>query len=231
MTSTGQNGTSSFVHYDAAYGRQTFEPFGADGIEQNLGLQAGLGNFFTLAANVGLAVGNGPSTTSQQAEILAHLLTALNSPVDFSAGLGYRHEYGGTGVLLSRIVLGRQFQSSEAYGNILIEHAFSPYRDPVDLTTTFGYSRYISGGVKVGVEAVGQDLEGFWESDEAEGGAVVYAGPTAAVVFPGTNLNLVLGGGLIVRATHSPRTSGAYRDFNTSLGNGFVVRTTLCYAL
>jgi hypothetical protein len=229
MISPGVGGTSSFVHYDAAYGRQTFEPFGADGLEQNLGLQAALGRSFTLTAHMGLAVGEGPAATSQQAELIGHILKG-DRLVDLSAGLGYRHEYAGTNVLLSRFIVGRRFGASELFGNLLVEKAFAANRDPFDLTTTIGYSHSFSQAIRVGVEAVGQDLEGFWNPEETEGGAVIYAGPTAGILFPGSNLNMVLGGGLILRATHSPLNSGAYRDLSSGQGNGFIVRTMLCYA-
>ena len=228
MTSPGIGGTSSFVHYDAAYGRQTFEPFGADGVEQNLGLQAALGQSFTLTAHMGLAVGEGPAATSQQAELIGHILQG-DRLVDFSAGLGFRHEYGGTNVLLSRFIVGRRFGASELFGNLLVEKAFAANRDPYDLTTTLGYSHILTESIHVGVEAVGQDLEGFWNPEESEGGAVVYAGPTAGILFPGTALNLMVGGGVILHASSSPRSSDAYRTIGTAQHNGFIVRTMLCY--
>jgi len=229
MTPTGVG--NSFAHYDAAYGQHTFEPFGADNVEQNLGLQAGLGENFSLAGYFGLALGNGSSSTTEQGEFIANLLKAGNMPVDFSAGLGFRHEYSGTDVLLGGFILGRQFNSSALYGNLLLEKAFAANRDDIDLTTTIGFSQRLSSSINVGIEAVGQDLEGFWTPDESEGGAVIFVGPSSSIYFPGTNLNLVIGGGPIIRATYSSRTSSALRDLPTNGENGFVIRTMLCLGL
>lgn len=221
----------TFIHYDVAYGRQTFEPLGADNLEQNLGIQSKLGETFTFAAHIGLDLGNDNSTASQQGELLARLLNEDNNPVDFSAGLGYRHEYSGTSVLLSRFIVGRQFDSWGFYGNLLFEHAFAANRNDIDLMTSIGLSHNFSNMVQIGVEAVGQNIEGFWTPDEAEGGAVVFVGPSANILFPGTSYSLVIGGGPIIHATYSPVSSSAYRELPDTRGNGFVVRTMLRFGL
>ncbi len=231
MTPPVEVGSSNYIHYDAAYGRQTFEPLGADNLEQNLGIQAKLSETFSLAAHIGLDLGNDNTSASQQGELLARLLSAGNTPVDFSAGLGYRHEYSGTSVLLSRFIVGRQFESWGFYGNLLFEHAFALNRDDIDLMTSIGISHSFSNMVQIGVEAVGQDLEGFWTPDEAEGGAVIFVGPSANILFPGTGCNLIIGGGPIIHATYSPLSSSAYRELPDTRANGFVIRTMLCFGL
>ncbi|HUI30672.1 MAG TPA: hypothetical protein VLX91_10680 [Candidatus Acidoferrales bacterium] len=228
MTQPGPN-EPSFVHYDAAYGRQTFEPFGSDGVEQNLGLQANLGETLTLSAYLGMALNGGAGETTQQAELLCRILKTTDAGIDFSAGLGFRHEYSGTDVLLGRFIVGRRINQWDAYGNLIFEHAFAPNRDDIDLTSTLGLSREITNGVRLGVEAVGQDLEGFWTPDEAEGGAVVFIGPDASLAFPGTPWSLVVGGGAIIRATYSPEGSSALRALPEPQSNGFIVRSVLSY--
>ena len=107
MTPPVEFGSLNYIHYDAANGRQTFEPLGADNLEQNLAPQAKLSETLCLAAHIGLDLGNDNTSASQQGELLARLLSAGNTPVDFSAGLGYRHEYSGTSVLLSRFIVGQ----------------------------------------------------------------------------------------------------------------------------
>ncbi len=228
MTQPGIN-EPSFIHYDAAYGRQTFEPFGSDGVEQNLGLQENFGETFTLSAYLGMSLNNGSNEMTQQAELLGRILTASDFGIDLSGGLGFRHEYSGTDVLLGRFILGRRFSSWDTYGNFIFEHAFAAGRDPVDLTTTLGFSRRIVGGFRLGIEAVGQDLEGFWTPDEAEGGAVVFVGPDASLAFPGSPWNLDIGGGAIIRATYSSESSSALRALPEPQHNGFVIRSVLSY--
>ncbi len=231
LTSPDSRERPAFVHYDAAYGRETFEPFGGDNIEQNLGLQANLGESLTFIAHVGLALDNASTRTSQHGELLAHLMKAEEHIIDFSAGAGVRHEYSGTNVLLSRVVLGRRFTSWQVYGNLLLEKPLSSDRDAIDLITTIGFSYHISGTIRLGIEAVGQDLEGFWDENEAEGGARLFVGPTVAVAFPGTPWTLTLGGGAIFRGSQSARTSEAVRDLPVGRENGFVIRGMVSFGL
>jgi hypothetical protein len=232
FTFTPQNNTikSTFIRYETAYGQGTFEPIGIDDFEQNIGFQSRIGKYFSLLDQSGLAFTNGVTKLSQQTELLANLLnTNDNDVVDFSAGMGFLHEYGGTNVLISRVMIGRQFASWAMYSNLVFEHAFSPDRDPVDLMTTVGFSYNLFNWLRTGVEAVGQDLEGFWDPDEAEGGATVYAGPSFNLTIPGTPLNITIGGGEIIRATYSMRSSGALRPLPIVKGNGFIIRNVISY--
>jgi len=44
---------------------------------------------------------------------------------------------------------------------------------PPQRITSVGWARKLPHGVSLGIEAIGKDLEGFWDSKEAEGGALV----------------------------------------------------------
>lgn len=70
------------------------------------------------------------------------------------------------------------------------------------------------------VEAVGSDLEGYWESDEAEGGATLYVGPTLAF-SPAASWRFVVGGGLVLRAASSTAAPSAEQR------SGYVLRTSV----
>ena len=214
LTPLEEKSQPAFIHYDASYAQDAFEPFSGNGVEQNLGLRADLGEMFTVHAQLGLALGDGSSSTSQHAELLARVLKSGDLGVDLMAGAGVRHEYSGTNVLLGRFVLGRMFTSWQLYGNILLEKPLTSDRDNIDLMTIAGISYHISDVIRLGVEAVGQDLEGFWDENEAEGGALLYVGPTVGILFRGTPWNLTVGGGPILRATESDRVSGAVRDLH-----------------
>jgi hypothetical protein len=48
-----------------------------------------------------------------------------------------------------------------------------------------GVSKNLWRPVYVGVEMIGEDLEGFWEPNEAEGGARLLIGPSMRVASPG----------------------------------------------
>ena len=78
------------------------------------------------------------------------------------------------------------------------------------------------------VEAVGQDLEGFWDPEEKDGGARVMAGPSIAIAPPSARWQLTLGGGPIIRATNSGFASGADRPLPTR--NGYVLRSAVGFS-
>jgi hypothetical protein len=85
-------------------------------------------------------------------------------------------------------------------------------RDAVDLVTSVGWTRKLSRGVSLGVEAIGEDLEGFWESEEAEGGARLLVGPSLRVSPAGQRWQLMATGGPLFHPSDTGRSSGAFRD-------------------
>jgi hypothetical protein len=221
VTSPAPGDQPAFIHYDAAYGRETFEPFGGDNIEQNIGIRTHMGESLMLIAHLGMALDGRSTRMSQHGELIAHLMKSGEDGIDVSAGPGMRHEYGGT----------NEFTSWQLYGNLLLERPLSSDRDNIDLITTFGLSYHVSGSFRLGIEAVGQDLEGFWDENEAEGGAILFVGPTLSVVPPGTPWGFTLGGGAIIRASQNARTSDAVRDLPTGKQNGFVIRSVVSFRL
>jgi hypothetical protein len=79
-----------------------------------------------------------------------------------------------------------------------------------------------------GVEAFGEDLEGFWDGEEAEGGAKLFVGPSVHVAPAGRRIYGSVCGGPILYATHSDRMSGAPRPLGAT-GNGYTLRLTVGY--
>jgi len=226
---TGQCNT--VIHYDAAYGSATFEPLGGDNLEQRLGVQAELNETFMLIANLGLAMDGNSTRSAQHAELLGLILKSEKHIVDFSFGPGFRHEYSGTNVLLGRAMVGRRFSGWQLYSNFLLEKPLAENRDELDLIVTLGWSYDLSAFVKLGVEAVGEDLEGFWEVEEAEGGARLFIGPVVSLGFPASAWKIVVGAGPIIHATQSSRSSGALRSLTQGAVNGYMVRAMVNYGL
>jgi hypothetical protein len=74
--------------------------------------------------------------------------------------------------------------------NVHLEHVFADNRDAVDVLGLAGVSYRLLDMLRVGVEYVGQDLEGMADDDEAEGGAHHYVGPSLAVVLLRERLQL-----------------------------------------
>ena len=168
---------------------------------------------------------------SQQGELLVQVLKSQDSFLDFSMGPGFRHEYSGTNVMLTRAIIGRRFNSWQLYSNLLFEKPFSETRDQIDLFMTVGCSYRILPALQLGFEAVGQDLEGFWEADEAEGGAILFVGPALIADIPAVPWTFSICAGSILRATQSIRTSTAPRDLTTNKKNGFIIHAGLNFEL
>jgi len=216
------------AHYDPGYAERTDVPFGYDGFEQRFGAQGSLGRGFTLLGQVGLGVaGDAGTQSTQEAELLKDVLGEARG-LRLAVGLGVRREWEGTKALLGRISLGRPFGRSALHGNVRVERPFAEGRDGVDVITSLGWLRRVSPAVALGVEAMGEDLEGFWDAEEAEGGARLFVGPSLHLAPPGRRFHLTLGGGPIVRASRSGRTSPAPRALGGK--NGYTVRVSAGYS-
>jgi hypothetical protein len=224
---SGQDARSWTAYYAAGYGERTAEPIGYDGSEQRFGVQGRLGGGFTFLGDVGVGTGGGDTRSSQQAEVLKDVLGST-SRVRFAVGVGARREWQGTSTALARACLGWSSPRTLLFGNLRIEAPFASARDSVDVITTLGWLRSVGGGLRLGIEAVGEDLEGVWLADEAEGGAKLFAGPALHWTAPTGRLWLTASGGPIVYATRSPRSSLAPRPLNAA-GNGFTMLVSVGY--
>ena len=217
----------STAYYDAGYAERTGEPFGYDGVEQRFGFQGRLGHGLTVVARVGLGLDAQATRSTQEAEILKDVL-GPSSRVQLALGVGGRREWSGDATALGRVSLGWTAGRTLLCGNARFEKPFSQDRDSIDVITTFGAMREVGGGLRVGIEAVGEDLEGFWDETEAEGGAKLYAGPALHWTEPQGRLWAAMGGGPIFYATRSGLTSPAPRELQAG-GSGYTVRVSLGY--
>jgi hypothetical protein len=155
----------------------------------------------------------------RQAEWLAELWSGP-SGVRVSAGGGVRREATGQNVLLSRVVTETPALAGHLVGNAVFERSLGRNRDALDFISTVAYSRQVAAGLFVGGETLVQDVEGFWDPGEADGGARVFVGPAVGVVpAPGWSLHLTAGRD--IRGTTSTSDSAAFRALGA---NGFVLR-------
>ena len=214
------------VDYDLGVGEQTFQQGEANGPEQRIGLQASVGRF-TLIGRVGVASAGESYRTSSQGEVLVSLLTRGETGLGVAVGGGVLQEAGGAQLLLTRIVAGRDTAATRLQGNLLFQKPLRADRDAFDLITTVGWALRVNPAWSVGVEAIGEDLEGFWDSAEAEGGARLLVGPSVHIAVPQRRWQLSVAGGPSFHPTTSGRTSDALRNLPPSSGaRGFAVRTT-----
>src|SRR5262249_34544644 len=121
--------------------------------------------------------------TSQQAEALMRIVDGPGHASTVTVGGGIRREFDGTHVWLGRVIVGHAFERSQVYGNVLVEKASGLGRDAADLVTSIGWSHLVTRKMSLGFEAVGEDLEGFWSRDEADGGARLLVGPSMSVAL------------------------------------------------
>jgi hypothetical protein len=223
------------VNASSNYAQRTSGAFGYNGADQQLAVKGYLGNRLTLYANVDLGfAGNGSVNSSQQAELIRDFVGGKQAyGARFGVGLGANRDYSNVGAVFSRLTASYEVANWRLGGNLRIEKAFSKLRDGIDLVTSFGFQHHIAGPVFAGVEMMGQDLEGFWESDEAEGGAKLLVGPSINVSPVNSRFSLSLSGGPVFYATHSTALqSGAIRDIGTSaIQNGYTMRAMVSFNL
>jgi hypothetical protein len=198
------------VDYDLGVGERAFQSGIENQPEQRVGIQASLGRF-TFLGRVGIAEVGSSYQSSQSGEALYSILPP-ESRVALAAGGGVLHEADGVNVLLARVTAGRIDENWRLHGNLLFQKPMSSERDAVDLITSVGWARRLSRGVSLGVEAIGEDLEGFWETEEAEGGARLLAGPSLHIAPSGHRWQLTATGGPMFHPSDTGRVSTALRD-------------------
>jgi len=157
-------GARALVSADLGYGERLFAGIGPERWEQRLGAQLALGSRFTLVASGGFTRQN----ASGAVELLASVLPS-SSRAFAALGLGGMLDYTGSAVALGRVTAGLRGPQWEIAGNLRLERslnrslaAASAQRDALDVITSVGVSRRFGRGgpLRVGLEAVGEDLEG-----------------------------------------------------------------------
>ncbi|MEO5911986.1 MAG: hypothetical protein ABIP95_13930 [Pelobium sp.] len=220
------------LNYSGSYGERTSRPFGYDGLDQKFAVKGYLGNRFTLYANASIGFSHeGGVNSAQQAQVIKDFLggkKAFGPKLGF--GLGLNRDWDGVGAVFSRIAASWDASKWRLGGNMVFEKAFSASRDQLDFTTTLGFQHRILGAFFAGFEAVGQDLEGFWEEDEAEGGAKLLIGPSINYAPSNSKIAFSFAGGPVFYATRSSAIpSDAIRDLNTQ--NGYTLRAMISFNL
>jgi hypothetical protein len=213
---------------DAGYNARAFEPVAGERLEPRATLVGVLSPLFSVQGQLAAA------STIDHRTRLSDQLELMVTPVRTGAfalgsALGFRHEYSGADVALARVVAARTTSGSAMAADVLFEHPFVPGRDAVDVITTIGAARELTQRVWLGIEAVGSDLEGLWDSEEAEGGATLLIGPTLALA-PSDRWRLVVGGGPVIRATTDKTINalGSRPSLGAPSGQaGYVVRLSL----
>ncbi len=217
-----------WMSLDTGYGVRAMRPFGEEGVEQRAGIVYGISKRLSLAAFAGAWLNDQSAMRlgSVQAELMADL-SDPRLPFELSAGVGYLREYLGTNVLLMRFAAGRRWTRLAMHGNAVIEKPFAANRDAVDVITSVGASFRVHHRARVGLEAIGEDLEGLFEAEEAEGGAKLMVGPVVQLALS-DQARFRVGGGPIFYLSRSQNVSAAPR-FLPPGDSGYAVRASLAY--
>jgi hypothetical protein len=125
-----------------------------------------------------LPIANHLHPTFQQVEVVRSLLSI--GSISVAGGGGVRQDWDGARVLIGRALAGASIAGGRLQGSVVVERAFSSlaHRDAADVVTSVGWSRQMGHRLALGVEGIGQDLEGFWNPAEADGGAKLLLGPS-----------------------------------------------------
>jgi len=199
------------IYVDAGWGEgQTSASTSSD--SKRIGITWFPASRWTVMANA--ALNNYPFSKTGFGSQFEVFYAIQNKPTRFlQIGGGLRREKD-TNVALLHAIASWNKARSLIQTSLVLEKAASPDRDAVDLISSFGWLRRISSRISVGFETVGQDLEGFWEKNEAEGGARILIGPAFHVSMGEWETGVA--GGYVFRPTYNITLRGADRAFGAS---------------
>lgn len=117
----------------------------------------------------------------------------LTIPFRFVVGGGYLRERGADNGMFFRLAATYDAGPFRFGTTFHGEHIFAPGRDALDVMLILGANVKLSRIVRLGVEYVAQDLEGYFDDEEAEGGVRHFLGPTASFELLDKRLFLAFG--------------------------------------
>jgi hypothetical protein len=137
----------------------------------------------------------------------ARFAVLAGGPARITLGAGYLRELGGDDGAWVRAIASYDIGALRLATQLHGEKVFAPRRDEVDVMVSAGASLRLSNVVRTGLEYVAQDLEGFFDREEAEGGVRHFFGPTASVEL--LQKRLVISGGPAMGLSYdSPKILG-----------------------
>jgi hypothetical protein len=120
-------------------------------------------------------------------------LARLKFPFRIVLGGGYLRERSADDGLFFRVAATYDAGPVRFGATFHGEHVFAPGRDALDAMLILGANVKLNRIVRLGVEYVAQDLEGYFDDEEAEGGVRHFLGPTASFELLEKRLFLAFG--------------------------------------
>lgn len=214
LATPAADGAQRLFGLEVGYAGSGFQPIGGEGLGQALTVAAPIGGAFAVVARAGMASASGATRSSFEGELQWTGRRSAAARSYLTLGAGAVREFDAVNALRGRVGAGHAFAASRLDASVAFEHPFASDRDALDLVTTVGWMHAVNAHAQLGVEAVGQDLEGFWDREEAEGGARLYLGPSGSVSAGGWRLGLTVGP--VVRASRSTLATAADRPLPTT---------------
>jgi len=170
------------VAAELGYGTRDSRFFGADGFEQGVALRLQSGERVAFEAYGGALFSGGDDPRPGVAGgLVGRVLTTGADGVDLDLGAGWGYDFRARHVLRARAALGRAFGRWDLRIGSVVEVPVTGEGDSADLMLSVAGSVRLAPGLRQGLELGVEDVEGFWEAEEAEGGARLVAGPTTYV--------------------------------------------------
>jgi hypothetical protein len=220
------------IDYSTSYGERVSGQFGFDGVGQQVGLKGYLGKKFTLYGQAAFGFDHDHNVTSaQQAEVIRDFIGGTKvHGIRLGAGLGISRDFSSVVSLSSRITASYEANSWKAGGNLLFKKSFSANRDVVDIISSIGFHHLLFGSLYGGFETVGEDLEGFWDPEEAEGGAKLLVGPSLNMTTRDSRMSFSVSGGPVFYATQNQASNpDPIRELPSQ--NGLTLRAKVIFNL
>jgi hypothetical protein len=175
------------LQYEAGYGTRESRNFVQDGIEQGLRVRFQPWSFLGVEAFGGLVLTSwgGYQGWAAGVEVIGRALEQSKHWLNLDVGAGYIRDYREAHIPRVRLTLGHTFDKLDVSLSGLMEIPVgSAGRDEVDVMTSVAVSYGVAEWARLGLEVAAEDLEGFLEPEEAEGGAKLLFGPTLALTLP-----------------------------------------------
>ncbi len=161
------------------WGSREARPFGNRGMEFRLGFSQGLFHRISLETWGGVLNDGNEDNYGASGELVFRALDQEDYPVNLNVGVGYLLDYENESALRLRLTTGRDQGQLNLSSYSLFEFPLETEdRDKTDIIVGAALSCPVLSHSRLGIEAVAEDLEGYWEAEEAEGGAKLLVGPT-----------------------------------------------------
>jgi len=205
------------VDFESAVGTREVRPFGEEGMEAGARVRYRLTDRVLLEAWGGTLFQEGAYRNgSALVRGAVGVLSQKGQGIDLTLGAGIKRDFADVVIPEVRLTASRRFGLLDVTASALAEVPLAEERDAVDLIAGVAASYQLSEPFAVGLEVIGEDLEGFWEEDEAEGGAKLVAGPTV-YWRSGARFSVKANAGLVALAS-SPQVDVGDEPTDDSVG-------------